>query len=229
MEGEYCRVHIRVRAQTTLGQCVAIGGTTFSLGYFDKTKVVELVTTPEAYPVWYTPNPLIIPRNQLVQYKYCIVEGGKVRAFERTDRRSLLPSDIDTVVEDDFIPTHLEGQGQDSEVNLLNEISDITGDRSQKQSKTNTSTSRVIIVCYHLPVIVERTGDTRKPFTVIWSESLIAKSKGSISNTRETVWFGSLSVPGDAPTQSEISFLTTALKAMNCFPVFLDEVGKAKG
>jgi hypothetical protein len=80
--GEYCRVHFRVRCETVMGQTVALGGSTHQLGYFDKDKVVTLVTSPESYPVWYTLNPIVLPRHQLVHYKFCVMEAGSVRAFE---------------------------------------------------------------------------------------------------------------------------------------------------
>ena len=44
--------------------------------------MVKLVTSPESYPVWYTLNPIVLPRHQLVHYKFCIMEGGTTKAFE---------------------------------------------------------------------------------------------------------------------------------------------------
>lgn len=80
--GQHCRVHFHVQAPTLIGQTIAVGGDCFSLGGFDVNKVIPLVTTPESYPVWYTQKPVILPRGQLVHYKYCILEAGTVKAFE---------------------------------------------------------------------------------------------------------------------------------------------------
>lgn len=52
--GKYCRVSFRVKASTLLGQTVAISGSGDTLGHFNKKLIVPLVTTPEAYPIWYS-------------------------------------------------------------------------------------------------------------------------------------------------------------------------------
>ena len=161
--GEYCRVHIRVRSETVMGQTVAVSGSTYQLGYFDKEKVVKLVTSPESYPVWYTLNPIVLPRHQIVHYKFCIMEGGSTKAFENSTPRTFKPDEPDTVIEDIFNPGNLVGSGADSEVNLLAEIEALTkktnvdakeGDRLLVEELTG---KRMIIVCYHLPIIVKRT------------------------------------------------------------------------
>ena len=164
--GEYCRVHIRVRSKTTLGQTVAVSGSTYQLGYFDKEKVVKLVTSPESYPVWYTLTPIVLPRHLLVHYKFCIMEGGSVRAFENNAPRTFMPDDTDTIIEDIFNPGNLVGSGADSEVNLLAEIQALTkktnvdlkeSDRLLAEELTG---KRMIIVCYHLPIVVKRSNGT---------------------------------------------------------------------
>ena len=108
-EGEYCRVHFRVRAPTSIGQVVGLGGTSNRLGNFDKNRITPLVTTPDSYPIWYTKDPIVIPRYQICQYKYCTIEGGSFRSFERSDiMRTLKPEDPDTYIEDVFNPLRLE-------------------------------------------------------------------------------------------------------------------------
>lgn len=80
-DGSFCRVHCRVRAETKLGQSVAIAMA--SSDSFDRNSVIEmLVTTPDAYPVWYTKAPLVVPGAQTAYYRYCIVEAGALAAFE---------------------------------------------------------------------------------------------------------------------------------------------------
>lgn len=78
--GDFCRVYCRVRAETKLGQTVGLALS--SSDHFDCHSVVELlVTTPDAYPVWYTSKPLIIPAGEAntLYYRYCVVEGGTLR------------------------------------------------------------------------------------------------------------------------------------------------------
>jgi trehalose 6-phosphate synthase/phosphatase len=227
--GEYCRVHIRVRAETALGQVVAVGGNAYELGFFDRDKVVHLVTTPESYPVWYTANPILLPKGQSVDYKYCIVEGGAMKSFEMRDfPRIIVPSSIDTIVEDVLIPSSLEPTSADSEVDLLAEI-----ERLKSTTITDTKTldgvlqeelnKRLIIVCYHLPVTIERTGRAEAPFTINWSDSLIAKSsKDSVSGSLPTYWMGTCKVPGAKPTEAEMAFLLKVLEDMYCLPIFLE-------
>ena len=161
--GEYCRVHFRVRSETVMGQTVAVSGSTYQLGYFDREKVVQLVTSPESYPVWYTLNPIVLPKNQLVHYKFCIMEGGSMRAFENSAPRTFMPDESDTVIEGVFNPGNLVGSGADSEMNLLAEISALTkktnvdADESDRILAKELAGKRMIIVCYHLPIVVKRT------------------------------------------------------------------------
>lgn len=46
---------------------------------------------------------------------------------------------------------------------------------------------KLVIVCYHLPVIITRNNNNAEPFSVTWAESLIAKSKDSVSSLYKTV------------------------------------------
>jgi len=225
-DGEYCRVHIRVRAETQLGEVVAIGGNVFSLGFFDKSKVVELVTTPDCYPVWYTAKPLVIPRQKVVQYKYCIVENGVCPGFEKIkEPRTFIPDKTDTLVEDVFdlksVPTPVDYEldsGILSELNALNKQKN-SGSTKEPNQK-DLVPGKLVIVCYHLPLVVKRK-DSNNNFEVTWGESLISKSEESIADYTEVCWVGTLTVPGAAPTLEEQECLTSILKEMNCIPVFL--------
>jgi trehalose 6-phosphate synthase/phosphatase len=228
--GEYCRVHIRVRCESPLGQIVAVSGSTHQLGYFDKEKVVALVTTPESYPVWYTKIPLVVPRHQLVHYKFCLMEAGSLIAFERRSfPRTFLPDDVDTVVEDTFSPHDIEDEEGDVESHVRAEINAFATKSIMDEDAVNRllgdelANKRLFIVCYHLPVVIRRTGDLLSPFAVSWGESLIAKSdNSSVSTIMDTFWMGTVAVPGDKPTAHEQEQLVKVLREMNCIPVFLD-------
>lgn len=39
--------------------------------------MVEMVTTPEEYPLWRTPQPIIVQRNQPHKYIYSLFEGKR--------------------------------------------------------------------------------------------------------------------------------------------------------
>eukprot|EP01041_Mallomonas_annulata_P003535 gene3535-7029_t len=229
-DGEYCRVHIRVRAETKFGEVVAIGGSVYPLGFFDKAKVIQLVTTPESYPVWYTAKPLVLPRQQLVHYKYCIVENGLCKSFENLQSpRNFSPDLTDTLVEDIFDVENLGENNMDSENSLLSELNalQIKGQNDSEKIK-NIVKEKLYIVCYHLPLVVKRSPQS-PGFVVSWSDSLIAKSSNdSVATIAETHWIGTLSVPGDAPTPKERDVLVDVLKSMNCIPVFIStDVAKA--
>ncbi len=231
-EGHYSRVYIRVRAHTTIGQSVAVGGSSNQFGNFDKNRVIHLVTTPDSYPVWYSKEPIIMPRYQVSQYKYCTVEGGVVRSFERLDTvRTLSPDTIDFVLEDNFNPMRLESSAFDSEANLLQEMQRLTNTGSLDSSlhdsihsvKDRDTSQRLFITCYHLPLKISRTDKPDSPFEVVWAESLIAKSEDSVSGEKETFWVGTLSIPDPAPSEAEMEILKKLVGAMNCIPVSVDQ------
>ena len=104
-EGQHCLVHVRVRAETGFGQVVAIGGSSNALGGFRLTEVVELVTTPEAYPIWFTEKPLVLSKGKEVQYKYGIVEGGLCKSFELGRCRTFIPFDADSYTSTSVLKT----------------------------------------------------------------------------------------------------------------------------
>ena len=227
-EGEHCRVHIRVRAETGFGQTVCIGGNSNALGGFHLSKVIELVTTPESYPIWYSPKPIVLPRNREVLYKYGIMEGGFCKSFEPGNPRSVEPIKWDTVIEDVIAHLHPAHSGHDSDANLMNEMQKLHDDagvgESAEQNFRAVNGARVFLVCYHLPVKVTRVESGG--FKVAWSESLIAKSKeDSISKDTPTYWVGTVTVPGgnSSMTEQEKAYLTEILADMNCIPLFLDE------
>ena len=216
-EGQYCRVHVRVHARTSIGQTVGIGGSCKAFGNFDKTRVIHLVTTPDSFPIWYTEKPIILPRFQVSQYKYCTVEGGSVRAFERVETlRTLRPDDTDTYIEDSFNPLRLEGSGIDTEENLLLEMQRLTRQSSSGSLDGSVhdplqgqgqSQRRLIITCYHLPVKIQRTGNADVPFITEWAESLIAKTDSSHNRDSDMLWIGTCKVPDPQPDDAEMKIL----------------------
>lgn len=165
-EGAYSRVHFRVHAETSIGQTIGIGGTCAPLGGLQKNRVVQLVTTPESYPIWYTATPIVIPRNKIIEYKYCVMEGGSCKFFENSESsRSFTSLYMDTMVEDVFQVDHVEGT--ESEADLLTRLSSVeesSGGSKKKVTSNNDfqavlqslSPNALYIVCYHLPVVVKR-------------------------------------------------------------------------
>eukprot|EP01038_Epipyxis_sp_PR26KG_P011996 gene11996-16059_t len=241
-QNSYCRVHIRVRAHTKLGQVLAFSGITPSssstschtLGYAghvhggqgELAKGVELVTTPDSYPIWFTANPLVIPKGELIKYKYCVMEAGIVKFYEKREipREVSSYDEVDILIEDELKLVDLQGSGKDSEMDLLEEVKILTRLAEPVNNELlSLRQGRLILVCYHLPVIVKRTGRANEPFEVSWAESLIAKSSGSISNSIQTMWMGTVSYGSSSITPAEKEYLDNVLRGMDCIPIYLEE------
>lgn len=228
--GQFCRVNFRVKCVTGFGQAIAVSGTGHALGNLRKDSVVNLVTTPESHPIWYTSEPLVIPRGELVQYRYCLVEGGSVKAFEKTESpRAIRLDNLDTIIEDEFSLEKLEGFGQDSEMELFEQMRQLTRRYSEAEKMVWLNAaqreSRLFLVCYHLPVIVRRTEPgSAEPFEVSWNDSILARSQSSsIADSMRTYWVGTLNIALDALTVVERDFLTARLEQMDIIPVIIDD------
>ena len=65
------------------GQSLSVLGSANSFGASVAANAVRLYTTPEAYPVWYTLDPLVVPRGVQVVYRYGVSEAGQVQVFEK--------------------------------------------------------------------------------------------------------------------------------------------------
>lgn len=231
-EGDFCRLHFRVKSLTEIGQVVAISGNNFALGNYKKDKVVQLVTTPESYPIWYTASPIVIPRGEIVHYRYCLVESGAVKAFEKLENsREFIADELDTVIEGEFTLLNLEGYGMDSEMELFAQMKKLTSQDNEvgidvmdwSQNSTTMKESSLYLVCYHLPVTVTRTNRPIDPFEVSWNDSIIARGDTSIASAMRTVWVGTLSVSLNALAAHEKTYLLALLQKMDCIPVVLDD------
>lgn len=261
-EGRYVRLHLRVKAATLIGQIVAVR--IFSCRVQDTKNIdaesfnwqtINLVTTPEAYPIWYSFSPLVIPFGSQVYYKYCILESGDIASYEGSDdgkyRKIVCNEDLDVSAEDIYTVAKVEENNLDSEAQLFEEmrrnfilpsassssfnaiissksrtgsIGDFDNNNNTVNVVNNDVVGRLFLVCYHLPVVIKRTSDPKTPFSITWSESLIAKSEdSSVSESLKTIWVGTVSVPGDDPSPAELVLLVDLLNQMNCKAIFLDK------
>mmetsp|Transcript_2410 Transcript_2410/g.4333 ORF Transcript_2410/g.4333 Transcript_2410/m.4333 type:complete len:1177 (+) Transcript_2410:176-3706(+) len=225
-QGQYSRIHFRVWAKTLVGQKVGVGGSVSTLGNFDISRVVHLVTTPESYPVWYTLEPIVVPRGRSVTFSFCIIEGGISKAFESANVRTLTPDRVDMVVEETFNPQKLVGVGSDSEQNILEGLSEIRSESNQSLKSMESDFadgSTLFIACYHLPLTITRSAVDDSGFKVEWNHSLIS-SAGDLSKfsiNMSTYWVGTVSVEGPELTVSEQECLTSKLTTFKCVPIFL--------
>lgn len=243
--GVMCRLHVRVRCNTDIGQMVVISGSSFALGCGNKNKAVALVTTPDSHPIWYSSKPFLVPRGKRIEYRFGLMEGGSMKALERINdgkMRSIVPMDVDTSIEDEFSLFKIEGFGQDSEVQMFEQMKMLTHKSSTELSDIAAGShsdefnpkKRLFLVCYHLPLKVKRKpSDEQKTgaavedlFDITWNDSIIAKSHGaSIQDTMSTTWVGTLSasLSTKSLTDVEKEVLKRQLLAMRCVPIFLDD------
>jgi len=247
MDGSYTRVHFRVKADTMLGQTIGVIGSCQSLGAYNQSRIIRLVTSPESYPVWFSLKPIVVPRGSKISYKYCLLEADEFVSYESrpitfnsrdsfdgdlNGSRYLVPSTDDIELEDEIqLLTTSKSLLGDSEHNLLHKINEMSSENSNKYVDNylpTTTSNRLIIPCYHLPVKIQRiTNDeelrlnNNSPFKIFWAESLIAKSSNSVSESISTFWIGTVSLP-EGTKAEEVVILQNMLSTMNCIPVFID-------
>ena len=169
-DGLYTKLHLAVRARTQPGQVVLVSGSATS----DRTSgALEMVTSPDQYPIWRTPKPVIIARGVRHDYRYSIRSAHDVEP-EPGHVRSVKTNTPELQVEDDFGVTPPEPP-----------------ELPIKKPSPTPHASRLVIVCYHLPVRVVR--DAENNWTASWGSSIIAKSPSeSIADSRETWWAGTI-------------------------------------
>ena len=99
-------------------------------------------------------------------------------------------------------------------------------DTAEIENKMTSSSSplppkRIFLVCYHLPIILNRDPETGA-LTATFSESLIAKTEQSgVSKSYITHWIGTVS--SKFQTDEEKDEVRNVLKPLNCTPLFLDK------
>ena len=88
--GSHTQLNLRVTARTRLGESLRVSGQSRTLGSFNPATAMELVTTPSEYPVWRTPEPIVVPSDVLQTYRYAVFAGGQFIGWEkRTEPRSV--------------------------------------------------------------------------------------------------------------------------------------------
>jgi len=121
--------------------------------------------------------------------------------------REATGTEADMVIDDDDAAGDITGQGTASPEG---------GEDGAASSK------RMVLVCYHLPVILTRDPSDGS-WSACWSESLIAKTEAhTITNTYETHWVGTVSTVPPIATEEEKDAVRAVLAPMNCTPIFLN-------
>jgi len=238
--GLYTKLHLRVTAQTAHGQSIRVSGSSINMGRNNTTEALPLVTTPEEYPVWRTPKPILIPRGQTHSYSYALFSGNEIVNWEDLEPRVLKASRPTITTQDEFgveggVPTSPKAKqmgtspggslvfdqskaGSEEELrNLLDAAEDM------KEGGTPLSElmhgRKLILVCYHLPVILSHDEATDE-WSAKFNESLIARSEDSVAGDIETKWIGTVQI-GDEASDETKQKVTEVLSQMNCFPIFV--------
>ncbi|KAG5184819.1 trehalose 6-phosphate phosphatase [Tribonema minus] len=225
--GLFSRLHLRVTCATEFGQTVHVSGSSFMVGKQDPSAALEMVTTPEEYPVWRTRKPIIVPRNEVHTYMYALFEGGKFNKWETLSTPRRLRCTVPLVrVHDTFddpgSPAHHRSRASLSEAD--DGIRGLRADTDLSCTPVPARAphgSRLFLVCFHLPITLSRGADGR--WQALWNESLIAKTENSVANKIETFWVGTISMAGDSREFSaeEQGEITALLKPMRCTPIFV--------
>ncbi|RQM28440.1 hypothetical protein B5M09_009791 [Aphanomyces astaci] len=101
--GTYTRVHLRVRAETRFGEELHCSGASYTMGQYNPSESIELVTSPDEYPVWRTVKPLILPRGIVHKYMYAVFSGGVFAHWEPIDcDRQVVPQGRDMTISEDY-------------------------------------------------------------------------------------------------------------------------------
>ncbi|CAK4086637.1 unnamed protein product [Aphanomyces euteiches] len=101
--GTYTRLHLRVRAETRLGEELHCSGASYTMGQYNPSESIELVTSPEEYPIWRTVKPLILPRGIVHKYMYAVFSGGAFARWEPIDcDREVIPQGRDMTISEDY-------------------------------------------------------------------------------------------------------------------------------
>ena len=99
------RVTFVVHAETGIGESLRLTGDVWSLGGFRPDRALELVTTPDTYPLWRTPRPVLLPTGRVTEYKYVLFKNKTT--FDKWEpiqahSRKLVPKGSVQKVEDQF-------------------------------------------------------------------------------------------------------------------------------
>ncbi|CAM9434619.1 unnamed protein product [Laminaria digitata] len=101
--GMFSRLNLTVECPTEFGQTVHVSGSSFLAGVSNPSLLVEMVTTPEEYPLWRTPQPIIVQRNRPHKYIYSLFEGGKFKKWEESSAHVIKCDEASVHQRDTFV------------------------------------------------------------------------------------------------------------------------------
>jgi Starch binding domain. len=66
----HCCISFKVKFFTELSESIRVLGNVDQLGNWNPSKAHELITTPETYPDWISPNPIRLPSGISILFIY---------------------------------------------------------------------------------------------------------------------------------------------------------------
>ncbi|CAM9491363.1 unnamed protein product, partial [Chrysoparadoxa australica] len=242
------QVQFVVEATLGYGEVVYVCGSCASLGGGDPKRAVELHTDPESYPTW-TSELLAIPTEEEVNYKYCVFTGGEFQRWEDIPRDRILldiphkagempvrvtiyrekPWDMDSSLAYNLSPCpiirgYAMGVAEQSCTRMDCKLdwwiqSDCSLTKLPPLLTLHSSYDGVIVVSYFLPVHFSK-GPTGE-WVLEWDyENLLSLHNNHLQLRVTRVGF--VYYDGDISANDE-AYLTDALRAFDCVPVFLEK------
>jgi len=80
---------------------VYVCGDVDGLGNWDPVKALQLITYHDIYPCWVSKNPVEVPLNKTIEYKYFVEKNNHIEWEELENNRVVLPSGQEMTCEDD--------------------------------------------------------------------------------------------------------------------------------
>ena len=138
-----CRVVFNVTAASAIGETICVSGNHPLLGAWEEREAIELVTTPEYYPTWYSLEPVNLPLGETITYKYFIKSGGQFSRWESAEGdRTLIPRARDIVVNEE-INTSLKTATEAGATIVHHDKEEEEKDSQSEQQQSNESTSHI--------------------------------------------------------------------------------------
>ena len=238
-----CKLTFRVEAEVNLGETVAVAGDHMALGSF--YQAVQLITTPDTYPIWTNRYPITVPMGLRLRYKcvlhspsmpvrlhtltawflrlcrYAVFTGGHLAYWENIGGdRSVAPTGPTCEIEDTFAiytKTAPAAEATRKKIPLKRTL----GSRT-------VGTGQVIFVMYDLPLFISKNEDGT--WDVKWDEdNFKARSPHSIADSVGAKWVGVVTSRCfteaghlERLSDDEKESLRAHLVTMGAVPVFVD-------
>eukprot|EP00903_Cladosiphon_okamuranus_P012881 g12029.t1 len=238
-----------VEAKLGHGEVIYVCGSCPSLGAKDPSRALRLVTDPSSYPVW-SSDPVPVPLDKKVTYRYCVVAGGKLKRWEdiSVDRELdpvTEPSAAPVMVEDvldkykgkggrGFLAGFFRGSGGVPQGDIIRSVKFKAANRTSLQAsmmahraktvakeKSSAITTRDGVVVVSFFLPVLLSKDEGGKWIVEWDyESLLSLHSADIDMRVTRVGFLRYA-DGVEPEEEEA--VAKALLPFSCVPVFLDK------